>query len=252
MAAATEGRPVETGTDVAIVIPAMNEAAALRPLADNLNRLNPRPAEIVLVDGASTDGTAELARHLGFHVLDAEPGRARQINRGVASLAIRFVCVLHADTQLPADAIAVIRRTMIDRSVALASFVPLFRGAKTRWLSTLHGWLKTWYGPLFFRPRLFVRGARLLFGDHAMFFRREDFLVVGGCNPDAVLMEDAELCIAMSRLGRVRLVHRFVITSDRRMAQWGELRANWIALKIGISWALGRTENIARDYPHIR
>lgn len=102
MAAATEGRPVETGTDVAIVIPAMNEAAALRPLADNLNRLNPRPAEIVLVDGASTDGTAELARHLGFHVLDAEPGRARQINRGVASLASRFVCVLHADTQLPA------------------------------------------------------------------------------------------------------------------------------------------------------
>lgn len=98
-------------------------------------------------------------------------------------------------------------------------------------------------------PPALVRGARLLFGDHAMFFRREDFLVVGGCNPDAVLMEDAELCIAMSRLGRVRLVHRFVITSDRRMAQWGELRANWIALKIGISWALGRTENIARDYP---
>jgi hypothetical protein len=26
-------------------------------------------------------------------------------------------------------------------------------------------------------------GVRLLFGDHAMFFRRADFLAVGGCDP---------------------------------------------------------------------
>lgn len=252
MAARSERSPIETGADVAIVIPAMNEAAALRPLVGNLARLDPQPAEIILVDGASTDGTAEFARKLGLRVLVAESGRAVQINRGVASVASPLVCVLHADTQLPVDAIAVIRRTLADRSVALASFIPLFRGKRTRWLSTLHGWLKTWYGPLLFRPRLFLRGARLLFGDHAMFFRREDFLRAGGCNPGAVLMEDAELCIAMSRLGRVRLVHRFVITSDRRMAEWGELRTNWIALKIGISWALGRTEGLDRHYPHVR
>jgi hypothetical protein len=34
-----------------------------------------------------------------------------------------------------------------------------------------------------FRPQLFLRGLRLLFGDHAMFFRRADFLAVGGCDP---------------------------------------------------------------------
>jgi hypothetical protein len=33
----------------------------------------------------------------------------------------------------------------------------------------------TWYAPLLFRPQLFLRGVRLLFGDHAMFFRRADF-----------------------------------------------------------------------------
>jgi hypothetical protein len=32
----------------------------------------------------------------------------------------------------------------------------------------------TWYAPLLFRPQLFLRGVRLLFGDHAMFFRRAD------------------------------------------------------------------------------
>src|SRR5438270_6803009 len=37
--------------------------------------------------------------------------------------------------------------------------------------------------PLLFRPQLLLRGVRLLFGDHAMFFRRADFLAVGGCEP---------------------------------------------------------------------
>jgi hypothetical protein len=47
------------------------------------------------------------------------------------------------------------------------------------------------------------------------------------------------LCIRFHRLGRTRLVNRVVITSDRRVAAWGALRANWIYLKVGASWGLG-------------
>ena len=85
--------------------------------------------------------------------------------------------------------------------------------------------------PLLFRPQLFLRGVRLLFGDHAMFFRRADFLAVGGCDPTLLVMEEADLCIRFHRLGRTRLVNRVVITSDRRVAAWGALRANWIYLR---------------------
>ena len=245
-------RSAAVGDDVAIVIPALNEAALLPLLAQKLKRLDPPASEIVLVDGGSSDGTAEWARVLGLTVVGADPPRANQINRGVSTVTSPLVCVLHADTLLPKDAVAVIRRTLGDRRVALASFIPLFRGRKLRWFSTLHGWLKTWYAPLLFRPRLFLRGARLLFGDHAMFFRRADFLSVGGCDPAAPIMEDAALCIAMNRLGRVGLVHRFVVTSDRRMREWGELRTNWIAIRIGVSWALGRRCDLDRHYPPVR
>ena len=51
-------------------------------------------------------------------------------------------------------------------------------------------WIKTWYAPLLFRPQLFLRGVRLLFGDHAMFFRRADFLTVGGCDPSTSAVPD--------------------------------------------------------------
>ena len=239
---------------VAIVIPALNEAAAIGRLARLLGVLDPAPAEIVLVDGGSSDGTLDLARAAAFRVIEHPvAGRAAQINRGVAAAASPIVCVLHADTILPDDAVAVIRRTLADPHTSLAGFTPLICGPdKVRWVTSFHNWIKTWYAPLLFRPRLFARGARLLFGDHAMFFRRDDFAAVCGCDESLAIMEDADLCVRLSRLGRVRLVNRVVMTSDRRVAAWGELRANWIYLKVGVAWGLGRRKRLNRHYPHIR
>ncbi len=122
----------------------------------------------------------------------------------------------------------------------------------TRWGSTLHNIAKTWYIPLLFRPRLFLRGVRLLYGDHAMFFRRAQFLAIGGCDDGSAVMEDADLCIRLARFGRTRLVRRWVWTSDRRIAEWGRWRANWIYLKVGVMWALGARRRLADHYPDIR
>lgn len=240
-------------TSVAIVIPALDEAATVARLARHLALLDPAPAEILLVDGGSADGTEAVAREAGLSVLQAPRGRGRQINAGVGTVGSAIVCVLHADTLLPDDAIVVIRRTLADPTVALAGFTPLLSGPeKVRWVTSAHNWLKTWYAPALFRPLMFLRGGRLLFGDHAMFFRRADFLAVGGCDEALPVMEDADLCIRLARLGRVRLVNRVVLTSDRRVAQWGEWRANWIYLSVGVRWGLGLRKKLDRSYPDVR
>ncbi len=237
-------------TDVAIVIPAWNEAGTLPRLRRHLDLLDPPPAEILLVDSGSSDGTAAAA---GFTAIRSGRGRAQSINAGVAAVRSPLVCVLHADTFLPDDAVAVIRRVMAEPGVALAGFTPVISGPETvRWATTAHNWVKTWYAPLLFRPRGFVRGLRLLFGDHAMFFRRADFLAVGGCDETLAVMEDADLCLRLSRRGRVRLVNRIVLTSDRRVARWGEWRANWVYLSVGVRWGLRRRKRLAENYPDIR
>ncbi len=238
---------------VAIVIPALDEAQTLPRLVRHLALLDPAPAEVLVVDGGSMDATVEIARAAGLAVMTAGRGRARQLNAGVAAVTSPIVCILHADTLLPDDAVAVIRRTLANPKVALAGFTPFISGPdKVRWATSFHNWLKTWYAPLLFRPRLFLRGARLLFGDHAMFFRRADFLVVGGCDERLAVMEDAQLCIALSALGRVRLVNRVVLTSDRRVARWGEWRANLVYLSVGVRWGLGQRARLDRRYPDIR
>jgi glycosyltransferase involved in cell wall biosynthesis len=238
---------------VSLVVPVLNEAKALPALVTALAALDPAPGEILVVDGGSDDATCEIVRAAGWCLREAPRGRGIQINAGVAAAQGPLVCVLHADTIPPADMVAVIQSTLADPRIALAGFTPLICGPdKTRWGTSFHNWIKTWYAPLLARPHLFLRGVRLLFGDHAMFFRRADFLAVGGCDPGTPVMEEADLCIRLARLGRVRLVPRFVRTSDRRIAAWGPLRANWIYFKVGMMWAFGARKRLARHYPDVR
>ena len=85
-----------------------------------------------------------------------------------------------------------------------------------------------------------------------MFFRRADFLSVGGCDRRLAIMEEAELCIKFAKLGKIRMLRRFVKTSDRRIAELGSLRANYIYLKVGLMWSFGAREGLAEHYPDIR
>lgn len=241
-------------TLVTILIPALNEERALPQTLASLAAMEPPPDEVLVVDGGSEDATISLAEQAGvWSVLSPKRGRGAQINHGVSLANGEIVCVLHADTLLPRDAIAVIRKTMRDERTALASFTPrIGTPPRTRWGTTIHNWAKTWYTPLLLRPHLFLRGVRLLYGDHAMFFRRAQFLAVGGCDESAVVLEEADMCIKLARFGRTRMVPRWAWTSDRRITAWGRWRANWIYLKVGMMWAFGARARLAEHYPDVR
>lgn len=239
---------------VTILIPALNEEQALPRTIACISAFDPPADEVLLIDGGSEDRTRELAEERGLKVLlSPKRGRGAQINFGVAQASSDIVCVLHADSILPVDAVTVIRKAMTEKGLALASFTPRIAGPNgTRWGSTAHNWFKTWYIPLLMRPILFFKGVRLLFGDHAMFFRRGQFLAVGGCDETVVVMEEADLCIRLASLGRTKMIARWVWTSDRRITAWGRWRANWIYVKVGMMWAMGARKRLAEHYPDIR
>lgn len=242
---------------LSIIIPALNEAAALPGLLETLGTLSPPPLEIILVDGGSSDATVRLAEAGGLTVLQAgTAGRAVQMNAGAAAARGDMFCFLHADTCVPADFARLAEMVLADRRTAIAGFVSVMRGPeRLRWFTTAHNFIKTWYAPLFFRPVSFLRGARLLFGDQVMICRRQDFEAIGGFDPRQTIMEEADFILRMVRAGRgrVRQVPRKVWSSDRRVAAWGPLRANLTYLRIGILWGLGASpERLAARYEDVR
>src|SRR5207249_3945079 len=78
------GRPgPPEGAPVSIIVPTWNEAKCLPALLDSLRAQSRSPAEILVADSGSTDGTQELAQATGAIVLEGErkgPGEGR--NRG--------------------------------------------------------------------------------------------------------------------------------------------------------------------------
>ncbi len=226
---------------VSIIIPTLNEESCLERTLRNLSLLKPPAQEVIVVDGGSEDRTITIARQAGVKIIHSQlSGRSLQMNQGAAAATGEILCFLHADTLVPDDAIAAIEQTLTDKSIAGGGFISLMVGTQTtRWGISLHNYLKTYYAPLLFRPHLFLKGLRLLFGDQVMFCRRADFWNCGGFDNQLPILEEADLCLKLVRYGRLRQVNRVVQTSDRRVARWGSLKATAIYVYIGFLWGFG-------------
>lgn len=224
-------------SQVSIIIPTLNEEICLGCSLRHLSILDPPAREVLVVDGGSEDQTIAIAQKLGARVLSAnQRGRSLQMNLGAEAATGDILCFLHADTLVPSDLVAVIQETLADQRIAGGGFISLMTGSQTtRWGISLHNYLKTYYAPLLFRPHLFFKGLRLLFGDQVMFCRRQDFWECGGFDNSLPILEEGDLCLKLVRRGRIRQVNRVVQSSDRRVAHWGSLKATAIYLYIGFS-----------------
>ncbi|MHC5897675.1 glycosyltransferase, partial [Nostoc sp.] len=186
-------------SQVSIIIPTLNEATNLGQTLRQLTLLNPPPDEVIVVDGGSQDQTVTVAKRIfeSFNqtlnvqfLLSQQPGRSLQMNYGASVATGDIICFLHADTWVPDDLITVINKTLAEPTIACGGFISLMSGSQTtRWGISLHNYLKTYYAPLLFKPHLFFRGLRLLFGDQVMFCRRIDFWDCGGFDQALPIME---------------------------------------------------------------
>jgi rSAM/selenodomain-associated transferase 2 len=212
-------------TTLSIVVPALDEAAAITACLAPLQALRSRGVEVIVVDGGSRDATRDLAAPLADRVLEAPRGRARQMNAGAQVARGDVLLFLHADTLLPPDADAIVARALQGGAgwgrfdVAITGANPLLRvvacamNARSRW-------------------------SGIATGDQAMFMTREAFREAGGF-PDIPLMEDLALSRALKRAGRPACLHERVATSGRRWERHGTLRTILLMWRLRLAYAAG-------------
>src|SRR5215472_9369485 len=87
-----------------IIIPALDEAAIIAAALQALQPLRARGAEVIVVDGGSSDGTIARARPFADGVVAGPRNRGAAMNAGASLGRGDAFVFLHADTALPANA----------------------------------------------------------------------------------------------------------------------------------------------------
>ncbi len=225
------GRPALT-----VVIPALNEAAALPRTLAALAPLRARGCEVIVVDGGSRDATVALASRGADRVLAASRGRGAQLAAGVAAARGPVVWMLHADTLPPPHADRLILAALADGRRVWGRFDVRLEGA--------HPLLRVVERLMNLRSRL----TGIATGDQGIFARAEALAHIGGV-PAQPLMEDVELSRRLKRLSRPACLRACVRTSARRWLERGVLRTILLMWRLRLAYFLGASpEALARRY----
>jgi cellulose synthase/poly-beta-1,6-N-acetylglucosamine synthase-like glycosyltransferase len=193
---------------ISFIIPAHNEQGLIARTIRSLQAaIRPRsePSEIIVVDDASTDRTAAIARELGAQVV---PVQLRQIaavrNAGARQARGDVLIFVDADTVVPG-------------STLNAALRALARGAAGGGAGIHFDGRLPWHAV--FLTEFMVAGFYLLrlSGGCFIFCTRRAFDGVGGWDEQLFASEEITLCQALKRQGRFVVLRERVITSGRKL-----------------------------------
>ena len=206
---------------LSIIIPAFNEARGITPTLEHLRAAQHHfheqygfDSEIILVDNASTDETAEIARQQGTMVTyDPIRSIAGARNTGARTAHGEVLVFVDADTIVPEEILTRIWQALESPACLGGVVEPQYLPAKQFMHLYLAAW--RWYG----------RHMRMSQGP-AQFFRRQSFEQISGYDESLYVGEDVECIWRLRRLARqtkgyVESIQDIAVQSSaRRFDQW--------------------------------
>src|ERR1017187_3067403 len=193
---------------ISFIIPAHNEEAwvgrCVSAIRSGLESLD-EPHEIIVVDDASSDATASVARQQGAQVIRVEHRQiAATRNTGARQAHGDILFFVDADTLTNAPAIQSALRAIRAGAIG-GGCVPRFEG----WLPWWFRLTEPFIGPA-------VRLARFLPSGAFLFCTRSAFQATGGFNENYYAAEEVVFVAALKRQGRFVILAETVVTSGRK------------------------------------
>jgi len=227
---------------ISIIVPVLNEEAALPVLLKQLEKLED-DFELIISDGGSTDKTLTIAKKhysKGARAINSPCGRARQMNAGARVASGDLLLFLHADTYLPQDALRAIVDSMHDEEIAGGRFKLKLDNPALPY--RLVGAM------INMRDKLFGGFT----GDQAIFIRKTVFERLGGFR-EIDLCEDLDMARRLKKEGRVIRLPLPVTTAARRWEKSGLVKTILLMWLIRILFYAGVSpERLAKLYADVR
>jgi rSAM/selenodomain-associated transferase 2 len=220
---------------VSIIIPVLNEAEHIADTLISLASYRSQGHEVVVIDGGSNDDTVSISQQYADRVLRSDAGRAMQMNSGIDEASGDALLFLHADTRLPADAVAKLIHALEDG---------YFWGRFNVRLSGKHFMFRIIERMMNLRSCI----TGIATGDQAIFVSHESIEIVGAY-PRLTLMEDIVFSKRLRELGRPACIRQQVVTSSRRWEDKGILRTMLLMWRLRLLFFLGvPADRLARQY----
>ncbi|MCX6793774.1 MAG: glycosyltransferase [Candidatus Gottesmanbacteria bacterium] len=200
---------------ISVVIPAYNEEKYLPRTLESIKKLNRQPDEIIVVDGGSTDRTANIARQHGAIVITvAHRGIGFARDKGLVKAKGDIIAFTDADTIVPHDWL-----TKIEETLSQSGVVGVFGGFRVpdgwwvyRWyINGIQPWLNQFY---------YWLGVPMAAGQNIAFLRKVG-LEVGGFPEDYKIAEDIEMATRLKKAGKVLLRSDLIVSSSGRRGNEG-------------------------------
>ena len=223
-----------------IVVPTWNEGAQIGSFLKRLRQVSEdSPFEVIVVDGSSADGTADIARPWADQVLVLErANRGEQLDAGAKKASGDLLFFLGSDCQPPDHWQKALEHFWLarhERKIAATAFAVDY-GAGLSW-KLAAGWANS---------RVSMRG--LILAEHGLCTTPEVYRDSGGYPPFACL-EDVVFSQRLSKIGQVVLMPERIRPAARGMRREGlmlsGLRHSWVRLR----YALGASpEDLRKSY----
>jgi glycosyltransferase involved in cell wall biosynthesis len=199
--------------ETTIVVPAHNEEYTLRNCLEALRKQTYLGHyEIIVVDNASTDATAAIARELGCTVIhEPKRGYIHAVTAGFAGAAGEIIASTDADTIVPAEWLESLVKGLCEPGVVGYGGAFVFSDGPS-WLR-LVGKI---FGPLTWH----ISGAN-------MAIWRWAFERIGGFDPTVNLGADVDLHLRLRRIGKVIVNHSFAVPTSSRRFAYSFFRTVW-------------------------
>jgi len=226
---------------ISIIIPVLNESENIVKLLAHLSNMSSaqNSTEIIVVDGGSADGTAQLVadfsekKGLPVLLITSEKGRAKQMNAGAKKATGEVLYFLHADSFPPKD---------FDRYIKASLNEGADAGSFRMKFDSNHPVLKVsqWFTKFNYK---FCRG-----GDQSLFVKKEVFEQLQGYKESFIIYEDCEF------IGRIyddytfTVINAILTTSARKYRNNGTVTLQYHFTVIHLKKLFGASAESLSSY----
>lgn len=189
---------------VSVIVPTRNSEPFLEACLQSIDDQTYSNIELIVVDRNSTDNTKGIAKKFTKFVYNKQPERSAQRNFGVDQASGEYVAIIDSDMELTPEVIESCVATMQEGDEVAGVIIPEESFGQGFWARCKQ------------LERSFYVGVDWM--EAARFFKRHDYLKVGGYNENLVSGEDWDLSNRIAKLGKIERIWKFIYHNEGKIS----------------------------------